>query len=71
MSTKPVLVPSSETAMSRRGFFTKLGILFNALAAALVAVPIVGFLSSVVTRGRANGYLSWVQLGKVADFPEG
>src|SRR5579864_3357807 len=71
MSTKPVLAPSSETAISRRGFFMKLGILFNALAAAVVAVPIVGFLFSSITRGRANGYLSWVQLGKVADFPEG
>src|ERR1700722_19768888 len=71
MSTKPVLVPASETAISRRGFFMKLGILFNGLAAAVVAVPIVGFLFSAITRGRANGYLSWVQLGKVADFPEG
>jgi Rieske Fe-S protein len=71
MSAKPVLVPPSETAISRRGFFVKLGIVFNGLAAALVAVPIVGFLLSALTRGRGNGYLSWVQLGKVADFPEG
>jgi menaquinol-cytochrome c reductase iron-sulfur subunit len=71
MATKPALVESSETAMSRRGFFTKLGILFDGLAAALVAVPMVGFLLSAISRGRGNGYLSWVQLGKVADFPEG
>jgi menaquinol-cytochrome c reductase iron-sulfur subunit len=71
MSTKPVLVPVSEDAMSRRGFFMKLGILFNGLAAALVAVPIVGFLLSAITRSRGNGYLSWVQLGQVTDFPEG
>src|ERR1700747_316655 len=71
MSTKTVLAPSSETSVSRRGFFVKLGILFNGLAAAVVAVPIVGFLLSSITRGRGNGSLSWVQLGKVADFPEG
>jgi menaquinol-cytochrome c reductase iron-sulfur subunit len=71
MSTKPVLIPSREAAISRRGFFVKLGILFNGLAAAVVAVPIVGFLLSSITRGRGNGYLSWVQLGEVADFPVG
>ena len=55
MSTKAVLAPSRETAVSRRGFFVKLGILFNGLAAAVVAVPIVGFLLSSITRGRGNG----------------
>jgi menaquinol-cytochrome c reductase iron-sulfur subunit len=69
--TKPVLVPSNDATMSRRGFFTKLGILFDGLAAVVIAVPILGFLVSAITRGRGNGYLSWVQLGKVADFPEG
>jgi menaquinol-cytochrome c reductase iron-sulfur subunit len=58
-------------AISRRGFFMKLGILFNGLAATALAVPIVGFLLSAITRGRANGYLSWVSLGKVSEFPEG
>jgi Rieske Fe-S protein len=36
-----------------------------------LAVPIVGFLASSITRGRSNGYLSWVPLGSVNDFPEG
>jgi len=71
VTTKPVLVASADTTISRRGFFMKLGILFNGVAATLVAVPIVGFLLSAITRGRGNGSLSWVQLGKVADFPEG
>lgn len=71
MSSRPVLAPSSDTTISRRGFFTKLGILFNGLAAAVLAVPIVRFLASSATRGRANGYLSWVPLGKVNEFPEG
>jgi len=62
---------SSSNEISRRGFFTKLGILFNGLAAAVLAVPVVGFLASSITRGRGNGYLSWVPLGPVSDFPEG
>ncbi len=62
---------SSSNEISRRGFFTKLGILFNGLAATVLAVPIVGFLASSITRGRGNGYLSWVPLGSVNDFPEG
>ena len=56
---------SSDTTISRRGFFMKLGILFNGFAAMVLAVPIVRFLFSSVTRGRANGYLSWVPLGRV------
>src|SRR6267154_2789718 len=63
-------VPSSNE-ISRRGFFTKLGILFNGLAAAVLAVPVVGFLASSITRGRGNGYLSWVPLGPVSSFPDG
>jgi Rieske Fe-S protein len=83
MATKPAPAPPIETTsdalnkatpdatISRRGFFMKLGILFNALAASVVAVPIVGFLFSSIARGRANGYRSWVPLGKVSEFPEG
>ena len=62
---------SNETALSRRGFFMKMGILFNGLVAAALAVPVVQYLLSSVTRGRADGYLSWVSLGKISEFPEG
>ena len=62
---------SNETLVTRRGLFMKLGLLFNGLAGAALAVPIVQFLLSSVTRGRASAYLSWVPLGRVADFPEG
>jgi len=71
MSTKPAVALSSDAAISRRGFFMKLGILFNGLAAIVLALPIVRFLASSATRGRANGYLSWVALGQVSEFPEG
>ena len=63
---------SNETeVMSRRGLLAKLGMVFNACAAAVLAVPIGRFLLSSVTRGRANGYLDWISLGPVSRFPEG
>ena len=60
-----------ENSISRRGLFMKLGILFNGLMASALAAPIVGFLLSSVTRGRAGAYLSWVPLGRVSASPEG
>ena len=71
MTTNPVIAPSTEDTLSRRGFFMKLGILFNGFAAMVLAVPIVGFLLSSVSRGQGKGYLSWVRLGDVTNFPEG
>lgn len=61
----------NEGAISRRGFFMKIGILLNGLAAAVLAVPIARFLFSSVTSGRGNAYLSWVPLGRTEEFPEG
>ena len=71
MATKPVIATSTETPTSRRGFLMKLGMLFNGLAAMVVAVPVARYLFSSATQGRANGYLSWVSLGNVSSFPEG
>src|SRR5712672_3660418 len=62
---------STENTISRRGLFMKIGILFNGLVAAALAVPVVRFLLSSITRGRANAYLSWVSVGSVTEFPEG
>jgi quinol---cytochrome c reductase iron-sulfur subunit, bacillus type len=62
---------SNETTLTRRGFLMKMGILFNGLVATALAVPIMGFLLSSITRGRASAYLAWVPLGRVSEFPEG
>src|ERR1044071_2508294 len=61
----------NDATLSRRGVFMKLGILFNACVGTALAVPIVRFLLSSITRGRANGYLDWVSLGPVSQFREG
>ena len=71
MSTNTVTTPPTDASLSRRGFFMKLGILFNGFAAIVLAVPIVRFLLSSVARGQEKGYLSWVHLGDVTNFPEG
>jgi menaquinol-cytochrome c reductase iron-sulfur subunit len=62
---------STDSTISRRALFMKLGILFNGLLATALAIPVVRFLLSPIIRGRANGYLSWVSLGSVSQFPEG
>jgi Rieske Fe-S protein len=62
---------STDNTISRRGLFMKMGILFNGLVATVIAVPVVRFILYSVTRGRASGYLSWISLGTVNQFPEG
>src|SRR6202166_4160800 len=71
MSTKRVTASPAEASLSRRGFFVKLGILFNGFSALVLALPVARFLLSSITHGRGNGYLSWVSLGDVRNFPEG
>jgi Rieske Fe-S protein len=62
---------SDENTLSRRGLLTNVAIIFNGLVALALATPIVRYLLSSITRGRANAYLSWVPVGRVTDFPEG
>ena len=62
---------SNENTISRRGLFMKIGMLFNGLVATALALPILRFLLSSVTRGNGNAYLSWVSLGRDSEFPEG
>jgi quinol---cytochrome c reductase iron-sulfur subunit, bacillus type len=56
---------------SRRQMFLKTALLFNGAVGVLLAVPIVRFLLSPVTRGRKPGYESWISLGSIDDFPSG
>jgi Rieske Fe-S protein len=62
---------TTPNLISRRAVFMKLGILFNGLVAVVLAVPLVRFLLSAITRGNGGGYRSWVSLGSVSQFPEG
>jgi Rieske Fe-S protein len=62
---------TTEDKPSRRGMLMKLGILCNGVVAAVLAVPVVRFVLSSVTRGRGDAYRSWVSLGSADQFPEG
>jgi Rieske Fe-S protein len=62
---------SNENTLSRRGLFMNIGMLINGLVAVALALPIMRFLLSSVTRGHGNAYLSWVPVGRVSEFPEG
>jgi Rieske Fe-S protein len=55
-----------EEGVSRRTFLFKVSIAINALVAAAIATPVVGYLLGPIRRrGRYN---SWIALGKVSDF---
>jgi len=59
------------TGISRRALLMKLGILFNSIVAVILAVPVVRYLLSPISRGRKDGYDAWVPLGNLDKFPSG
>jgi quinol---cytochrome c reductase iron-sulfur subunit, bacillus type len=61
----------SVPGLSRRQMFLKIALLFNGIVGALLAIPIVRYLLSPVTRARKSGYESWISLGAVNQFPSG
>jgi menaquinol-cytochrome c reductase iron-sulfur subunit len=60
-----------QQGLSRRGVFARLGIVFNAAVASILAVPVVGYLLSPVIRGRKPDSESWLSLGALDQFPSG
>jgi len=62
---------SVETSTSRRALLVKVGLLFNGVVGAALAVPIVRYLLSPATRGKDNGYQSWLSVGPLEQFPAG
>jgi menaquinol-cytochrome c reductase iron-sulfur subunit len=57
--------------LSRRSLLMKLGMLMNGVIAALLTVPIVGYLLSPLRGKAGQGYDTWVSLGPLSQFPEG
>jgi menaquinol-cytochrome c reductase iron-sulfur subunit len=62
---------ATERAISRRGLFLKLGILLNGVAVLAFTIPIVRYIFEAFARPHAKGYLSWISLGPISQFPEG
>jgi len=57
--------------LSRRQMFMKIATLFNGVVGVLLAIPIVRFVLSPVTRAGKSGYESWISLGSIDQFPSG
>ena len=62
---------SEPNELSRRRMLMKLGILINGGIAALLGVPIVGYLLSPLRGRMGEGDDPWVSLGPLSQFPEG
>jgi len=60
-------VPPASPA-SRRGFLFKLGVGLNVLGAALVGIPVIGY---IFAPARRLGGQSWIKLGSVDAYPAG
>ncbi len=60
---------SAPEGSSRRGMLAKFGLLINGAAGAILAVPIVRYLLSPVSRRSADE--SWLALGSLDQFPPG
>ena len=58
-----------ENQPTRRGMLMQVGILCNGVVAAVLAVPVLRYLLSAVTR--PIGYDAWVSIGEARQFPEG
>jgi menaquinol-cytochrome c reductase iron-sulfur subunit len=57
--------------LSRRKLLMKMGVLFNGIVAAVLAVPIIRYILSPVAHERKQGFQSWLPLGELNQFPPG
>jgi menaquinol-cytochrome c reductase iron-sulfur subunit len=58
--------------LSRRAMLMKVGLFFNGIVAALLAVPILRYvLSPIVLSFKNGGYATWLTLGTVDEYPAG
>lgn len=62
---------SQPENISRRTLLMKLGLLFNASVAALLGIPVVGYLISPLARSRGAGGQAWLPVGSLEQFPSG
>jgi menaquinol-cytochrome c reductase iron-sulfur subunit len=60
-------MPKFDYRATRRDVLLKLGVGINAIAAALVGIPIIGFFISAVVQRKQP---TWISLGSIDQFPE-
>ena len=61
--------PAVVSVPSRRNILIKIGMALNAIAAALLGVPIIGYVLSGYSRPKKSE--AWISLGDAGQFPEG
>ena len=71
MSIVEGTTPPPARPISRRNMLMMLGIGINAVAAALFAIPVVGYIFAPARRKTMRADLAWVSLGQLTQFPEG
>jgi Rieske Fe-S protein len=64
--TDPTMRPNNS--VSRRNVLVALGVALNGIAAALLAVPLIGYLAGAL---RTRKQQTWIRLGALSDFPIG
>ena len=57
--------------LSRRAMLAKFGMIFNGIVGTIIAVPIVRYLLSPITRARKTSYASWLALGPLDQYHAG
>ncbi len=57
--------------LSRRQMFMKIATLFNGVVGAVLAVPVLRYVLSPMTRVQNSGYDRWISLGSIDQFPSG
>jgi Rieske Fe-S protein len=57
--------------INRRGMLFKLGVMLNAVVGLVLAIPVVRYIFSPITRARSSGYADWISLGSLDRFPAG
>jgi quinol---cytochrome c reductase iron-sulfur subunit, bacillus type len=62
---------NKQNDVSRRSFLMRLGLLINGAIAALLTVPVLGYILSPLRGKAGEGYKTWVSLGPLGQFPEG
>ena len=60
--------PTPAPPVTRRGVLIGLGVALNVVGAALIGIPVIGYIASALRR---RSYQAWIPLGKLAVFPEG
>ena len=70
-SEDPESTTPAVRKLSRRQMLGVLGLGINAIAGAMIAAPIIGYILAPASRRRIDKELQWVSLGELTKYPVG